>query len=420
MTFGRRAAVLAAGNVAVTLLLLLAANIASLAVLSLYRATRTIHSRSVPVDPAPDPRHRMPAYRDDAEAIVFWTEFGELESRYEPFIGWRRMPYRGQAITIDQTGRRTFSPASVVPDTAPTVHFFGGSTMWGTGAPDSGTIPAQFSALYPGVHVVNHAEHGFTSRQALDQLITLVDQGKSVENVVFYDGANDVAAQCHRAIPVPGHFQVVQIRSALELRRQTMQGEPRSFRQQLARDVYDLLLKHTIVLGQGLLERLGLRRPPTEFVPPARWPAGEYDCHTDSAKAGAVARALFANWEIAHLIVTSRGGAFLAFLQPNAYVGSPENEYLTQDWLNPELKQSFDAVYPLIRKEIGTGRYSWAHDLSTAFDGAGRVYVDDFHVTERGNAIVAQHIAGHFAELVKQAQFWTTAVGIPGDRYDHD
>jgi lysophospholipase L1-like esterase len=74
---------------------------------------------------------------------------------------------------------------------------FGGSTMEGIGAIDDETIPSEFSRLInttgTGVfRVENYGVSGYTFTQSVMKLVTLLQQGKHFDAVVFYDGANDI------------------------------------------------------------------------------------------------------------------------------------------------------------------------------------------------------------------------------------
>jgi lysophospholipase L1-like esterase len=246
--------------------------------------------------------------------------------------------------------------------------------MWGTGVDDAATIPAYFNRLHPEFRVLNHAESAFTSRQALARLITLLSQGHELDVVVFFDGANDVAQQCRRGVPVPGHSRVGQIREALSaLRRQG------SLRVAVLHVLDALFVRYTVALARSLRG-------------PAATEGGLYDCEESPDKAKRVAEVLFRNWEIAHSIVTARGGRFVAILQPTAHSGSPRTDHLPG--LNDELGANIRTVYPLIQAEIEDSRHAWIHDFTDAYDGdAGpMLLIDDFHVVAEGNEIIARRI----------------------------
>jgi len=372
---------LAAINLAVLGLALAATNLASWGILASYRGARDGLRGAEP--PAP-PLWELPNYGDvdRAYAEKIFSEFnGGIETRYEPFIGWTRLPYRGITITIDEAGDRVH-PSPPPSRARGVVRFFGGSTMWGTGVDDRGTIPALFAAMNPGFEVHNHGETAYTSRQSLDRLINLIAAGEAIDLAVFFDGVNDVVQQCRRGIPVPGHSRVLQIREALEALRPEAWYEPFV---PLARRLF---VAHSVDLGQSVLRKLGLRQ---EEEPP-----GLYECSESPEKARAVADNLIATWRIAHTLVEAEGGELIALLQPSAHTGSPRVDHLERH-LDPELGREFAAVYPVIQERIREVGEPWIHDLTRAFDredtGDQFILIDDFHATANGNAIVARRVA---------------------------
>lgn len=116
--------------------------------------------------------------------------------KVNPYYHWRREPYVGKAIEIDQEGRRKTikSPALA----AKKVFMFGGSTMWGTGSPNPYTIPSQLQALLgPHYDVYNFGETNFVAVQELNLLLEQLSKGFIPDTVIFYDGVNDTYASLY-------------------------------------------------------------------------------------------------------------------------------------------------------------------------------------------------------------------------------
>lgn len=152
----------------------------------------------------------LPAARDTMEPAVklelaeqgdgaereYWREFEQANKvTYHPYVLWRRRPYQGQLLTIDQNGvRRTFY--TECDDKTFTIWMFGDSVMWGAGAPDRETIPSLVSQDYEKagkqVCIVNYAEKGWSNTQ---ELIGLIEQLKHTSRrpdlVLFYDGGTE-------------------------------------------------------------------------------------------------------------------------------------------------------------------------------------------------------------------------------------
>lgn len=127
----------------------------------------------------------------------YWKEFKQANKvTYHPWVLWRRKPYDGQFISIDQDGiRRTLHNHCDDP-AATTIWMFGDSVMWGAGAPDSGTIPSYIAADYENAGhpacVVNYAEKGYANTQEVIGLIEELKHTKrKPDEVLFYDGGTE-------------------------------------------------------------------------------------------------------------------------------------------------------------------------------------------------------------------------------------
>ena len=117
---------------------------------------------------------------------------------YEPYTIWKRRPYRGEYTTIDLSGsRRTVGNSS--SEDALDIWVFGGSAVWGVGAPDRETIPSHLAALLNGelgidASVRNLGRRGYVSTQEVIYLMRELQAGRRPDVVVFYNGVNDAAA----------------------------------------------------------------------------------------------------------------------------------------------------------------------------------------------------------------------------------
>lgn len=125
--------------------------------------------------------------------------------RWKPFVYFRRAPFTGRFINVDEEGIR--STPHVQPDASDTVRimFFGGSTMWGSNLRDSATIPAVVAQRLaeigrPNVtfSLLNLGESGYVLTQEMIELQLRLRAGEVPDIVLFYDGINDVAAAVQR------------------------------------------------------------------------------------------------------------------------------------------------------------------------------------------------------------------------------
>jgi len=142
-------------------------------------------------------REKVLYYSSQDWAEKYWYEF-RLSSteRYYPYVGWRRAPFDGQTIKIDENGIRV-TPGADCSATSFKVFTFGASEMWGTGSPDWDTIPANLQRglekLRPGpVCVMNFAEAAYVSTQDVIMLLMQLRSGNVPHLVLFYNIGGDV------------------------------------------------------------------------------------------------------------------------------------------------------------------------------------------------------------------------------------
>lgn len=147
-----------------------------------------------------DHRAEADAYQGAGWTKEYYREFHESgQTRWVPYVYWRRIPYEGQYINIDSRGIRKSWKAKSVPadrETHPRIFFFGGSTLWGTGARDNFTIPSIFAKKLADrglpVEVINFGESGYVSTQEMVLLLRELQAGNIPDAVIFYDGVNDM------------------------------------------------------------------------------------------------------------------------------------------------------------------------------------------------------------------------------------
>jgi hypothetical protein len=286
---------------------------------------------------------------------------------YKSFIGWRTdafdWPDRGSSVGGRYLQRRTVNGGA----SGATAYFFGGSSMWGVGADDAGTIPSQFAAI-TGMQAENFGELGWTAHQSLVYLMQILEDGRRPDIVVFYDGANEVAVKCRVENGVASHGREKEFAPLVR-----GLDRPESFAHYL-----QPVLRLAARLNQAI-DR-GARSSP-------------YDCDTDPAKAAAVAASLIADWDMAKRIVASYGLTFVGVLQPVAYLS--RTRFLPPE-LPDDLGRQFAAVYPLIRGKMAGDPA--LHDLVSVLDDTDqRVYADFCHVWPNGNRRVADRIAAIIA-----------------------
>lgn len=323
-------------------------------------------------------RAQLPNYAMDHEhAKAVFSDYNRIQHRYEPFVGWKALPYNGKTTHISKAGLRTHDADTVAEESKPVVRFFGGSTMWGEGSDDQNTIPALFNHLNPGFRTYNHGQLAYNTRQELDELITVYSRNEKADLVIFYDGVNDAAFLCPKVITeLPAHRLVPMYREKLYTGKFTV--------------VKELAMKIFVE------DILALIRKATYHPTPDNSP---YDCARDPEKAEAIAEIMMKNWEMAHEIVTKRNGKFIAVLQPAAFIGKPKTDHLD---LDEELGKNFHEIYRLLKEKITARNHPWIVDLSNAFDGDDYIFIDFCHVSPNGNEIIAKKISEAVGDLTEE------------------
>src|SRR5262249_39592054 len=145
------------------------------------------------------PRETISYYSSKDWAQTYWHEHRlSGKQRFYPYVGWRRAPFKGKTIVIDENGLRS-TPGADCRAGSFKVFTFGESSMWGPGSPDWGTIPANvqkgLEKIRQGpVCVMNFAEAGYVSTQDVIMLSLQLRSGNIPDLVLFYSISGDIVA----------------------------------------------------------------------------------------------------------------------------------------------------------------------------------------------------------------------------------
>jgi lysophospholipase L1-like esterase len=325
-----------------------------------------------------DPRERSSYYASKDWAAQYWKEFAlARRQQYHAYTVWRRAPFKGKTINIDNRGVRLTPGANCSPN-AFEVFTFGGSPMWGTGAPDWGTIPAYLQAglakYRPGpICVTNFAESAYVSTQSTIELILQLQSGHIPNVAVFFDGTNDIYTgyQSGRA---GVHENLEQIAAKLEPR-----DGPK--------------------LPLSLIRAFSLYELVTNQV--NRWSSGSrttklltYDTMGVDANrlTNSIVRTYLSNYQIVATLAQKYGFEYYFFWPPYISIGkkplTSEEEGLKRA-VDPALEKLYQSVYQTMEPLVP--RYKNCHSMTDTFDDYGSLlWLDDTHVTPAGNQLIAQ------------------------------
>lgn len=316
--------------------------------------------------------------KSDSYNKLVLTEFENLGYEYKSYIGWSRLPFNGETTNINNEGDRvTPCEECIYSDSSRVIRFFGGSTMWGTGADDWGTIPYYFNKINQTYEVFNHGESAFSSRNNLSRLINLINQNKIIEDVVFYDGYNDIFHICGNELRFNAFPQMDNIRNHVS----------HSLNSNRFKFIFINFFKRIFAFYS--IELIKFKK--SENALPYHMDDKNFICCENDSATEKVARTIINNWKIAKDIVESKGGNFLAVLQPSPFIA---NNIFHPDYILDASEcriNTYMDIYNIIISKVGNE--NWFLDLSMVFDGLGPFYIDDIHISNEGNKIVANKIS---------------------------
>lgn len=310
------------------------------------------------------------------------TLYAGREKRYRPYILWRGGQFEGTTTTVDQHGiRRT--PGADCRSEAYKVFAFGGSTMWGWGAPDWGTIPAYLQAGFAAlterpICVMNFGQDAFVSTQSLIELLMQLQAGNRPDLVLFYDGVNEVYAAYQSGQPRL-HADFYDISTKFE-------GDRHLF-------VEWLKTSRLFSLLTSVVSRLD-SQPSTPSLNAMTYRTMGVDAAT---LANSVIQTYLGNYELVEALAQVYEFEFFFFWQPSIAVGDKSltsEEQQIQSELDPALVDLYQAIYRRIEQTAPAFRN--LYDLADILDSRPeQIWIDTWgHVTPIGNRLIAEGMLG--------------------------
>ncbi len=346
---------------------------------------------------APDPRLAADSYHKAPWLEEFLEENHTIMARWQPYVHYRREPFAGSYITVDQEGhRRTIYPRVDPPGSAPLkVFIFGASTMWGTGARDEYTIASQvgkaLSAAGIAADITNFAESGYVSMQEVITLLLELRKGNVPDLAVFYDGIGDTFAafQSGKAgRPMNEYRRIREFNLLQETRR---------------KDLNRLYLtshlerSNTVRLLQAVARRIN---PNLEY----RDKKKNVDADQSAGVEEEVANAWFSAMEIVGRLGDAYGFTAVAYWQPVIFTKDELTAYEKDEYEKEKhMEAFFDTTYAYIRRSSSrlVGRHFF--DISNIFkDVKEPLYIDFAHVSEAANDVIAQRLADDIVQITSE------------------
>jgi lysophospholipase L1-like esterase len=307
----------------------------------------------------------------------FWQEYdASRKFTYRPYVVWRRAPYAGETIVVDREGLRRTEHSLCGAD-AYTIYMFGGSTLWGTGAPDSGTIPSLLAQQYTNagrkVCVRNYGETAWVSTQeVIELLLELKHAERKPDLVIFYDGVNDVYAAWQS-----GRSDVHQNFDRIKAQFETRSGAGEGTFNYLLLTNTAQMLQHIAARGRhGRASSADDQRRPSD---PAQ-----------IAQASTVS--YLRNIDVVGALAKEYGFSYVFFWQPVIFAGDKPltageqeiRESRRKAW--PGVEELYQKTYELVRRENRPHLFYIADVFGSYKDN---LYLDFAHLPPEGNRLVA-------------------------------
>ena len=351
----------------------------TLAVIALAAVELYSYKRYLPVGDPLEPAVKLDmAATGDTTEREYWKEFVDANKiTYHQYVLWRRAPYSGELLAIDQDGvRRTLH--SRCDDKTFTIWMFGDSVMWGAGSPDAETIPSLIAQNYEKagkpVCIVNYAEKGWSNTQ---EMVALIEQLKHAARkpdiVLFYDGGTEAFA-AYQSGRADVHSNYNSFKNFLDNWGASQKASFSYFEQT---NTY------------RLLERIGIKAPFHR-----KEPKPEVERDTDAISA-AVMDNYLQNMNIIDLLAKQYGFRPVFAWYPNLAIGHKEQTPYEQQVLAMEYKKFHDlgSMYQAVYKKGREIKRPDFYYLGDALDDQkNSLYVGISHLKPEGNEIVAKRL----------------------------
>ncbi len=309
----------------------------------------------------------------------YWKEFDQANKvAYHQYVLWRRAPYQGQLLAIDQDGVRRTLNTNCEGKTF-TLWMFGDSVMWGSGTPDAETIPSLIADDYrkagKPVCIVNYAEKGWSNTQEMLELIEqLKHSTRRPDIVLFYDGGTEAFA-AYQSGRADVHSNYNSFKKFLDGWGDTQKAGFAYLRQT---NTY------------RLLERIGIKTP-FHRKPDA---APKEAINTDTLSAEVIENYV-QNMDIVNLLAKQYGFRAIFAWYPNLAVGHKELTPYEQQVLDleyrkfPNLGEMYKAVYERSHEINRTNFYNLG---AVVDDQKITLYRGISHMRPEGDRIVADRL----------------------------
>ncbi len=326
--------------------------------------------------PFSDPRvgrETLAHYKNAGLGESYLREFKGADNRYYvPYVIWKDEPFAGKFINVDRDGNRV-TPGARCESNSYVVFMFGGSTMWGYGAPDQGTIPTYFQTEITSLSdrpicVRNFGQTGWVSTQSVIELLRHLQPWQVPNLVIFYYGFNDITFAQEEGVP-GGHESLEYVSSRLNPR-----GSPSPLIE---------LVSQTRIFE--LMQRLAPKLAPHPHRP-------EFEA---ASMGNAVVQAYLTNYLSVKALAAQFGFEYAFFWQPSLIFGQKpltvEEKAILSSAKGGRLEDLLKTVYPAIqaRTKYLDRLFFFADTFQNETEW---LYLDEVHIVPGGNQKIARRM----------------------------
>jgi lysophospholipase L1-like esterase len=332
----------------------------------------------------------LSVYKSQPWAATYWREeVAAFKVLYEPYVLWRRAPYKGETIVIEDDGVRRTAHSDCSGQNY-TIWIFGGSTMWGAGSPDWLTIPSLLAEQYEKsgapVCVRNYGTSAWVSTQeTIEFMQEMKRASRKPDLVIFYDGANDAFSLYQSGtIDVPQNNDRIKSKLQSGDPMQTGWNHPRS------NSIFQMFLdSKTFQSISRIGASLHRARNPSQSSFSRQLSGDLVQEQMDVA--------YLKNLDLISVLGRQYGFKYAFFWQPVMLVGrkrlSGEEKIILHKTLatNSGMQETFEKMYSLAQSQTRQDFFDIADALDKRDD---TIYIDFAHLSPEGNRLVAERMYG--------------------------
>lgn len=309
--------------------------------------------------------------------------------KWNPYVYWRRLPFKGQYVNVNTQGlRKTWSTNKNKVSKTPEImiFMFGGSTMWGEFARDNYTIPSHLSKLLSdstnkNIKIYNYGETGYVSTQEVITLMKEINNGNIPDIVIFYDGVNDTFASLQSGVAGITHN---------EYKREEGFKVENSY-EELAKKFFSETINNSSFFKVLYNLKFSLYNIKVKFI-----------THESDKLADATVNYYINNIETVESLGKQYHFKTLFYWQPVVYTKKHQTTHEKEKAKEKEyIEKIFLKVYSSVKNSKTLSKNKNFFNLSDIFnDTRENRYVDECHLTENSNAIIAQRILKDLQPLI--------------------